>query len=304
MGGWKEGLSEGGDEAERIDRQKAAFGAETLAKLKDLNVLIVGMRGVGIEAAKNLILSNVGSVVAWDPEPTEPRDLGCNFYLTAAHAAAGAPRAEASLPQLKSLNPFCKVESYDGALDDAYLTQADVAGTGKPFTAIIVTRLLPKAELFRINAVARANNCVFLLAATNGVTASIFSDFGSAHHITDYNGEPTETYAVANVEVMDKHPILKVSGVEDGSQIVVVSFASDVATSDGLADGETIELDDFTGQLASLQGRQFKVKRAAFLSCVPKQSPHNLISRDESERLLVFSGRKRLRSASRTRRFW
>lgn len=34
-------------EAERIDRQKAAFGHDTIARLKDLNVLIIGIGGVG-----------------------------------------------------------------------------------------------------------------------------------------------------------------------------------------------------------------------------------------------------------------
>ena len=72
MTGWKTGLADEADgEAARIDRQKAAFGAETLAKLKDLNVLVVGCRGVGVEAAKNLILSNVGAVVMWDPEVSQ-----------------------------------------------------------------------------------------------------------------------------------------------------------------------------------------------------------------------------------------
>ncbi len=266
MGGWKVGESEGGTEQERIDRQKAAFGAETLAKLKDINVLIIGMRGVGVESAKNLILSNVGSVIVWDPEPTTARDRGTNFYLTAEHVAAGTPRAEGSLAQLKSLNPYCKVEMYSGELDDAYLNQTDVAGTGKPFTAVIVSSLLPKAELFRINNVCRGNHSVFLLAATNGVAASLFSDFGPEHTITDDNGEPVETYAISNAEVMEKHPILKVQGVEDGAKIVVLSFASDVATSDGLADGDTIELDDFSGPLAAFQGRTLKVKRVVFNS--------------------------------------
>eukprot|EP01048_Picozoa_sp_COSAG05_P030361 COSAG05_NODE_10499_length_562_cov_1.053996_1_plen_56_part_10 len=49
MGGWKKGVQAADEEAERVDRQKAAFGAETLAKLKDINVLVVGMRGVGVE---------------------------------------------------------------------------------------------------------------------------------------------------------------------------------------------------------------------------------------------------------------
>ena len=35
--------------------------------MKDINVLVIGMRGVGVETAKNLILSNVGSVTVHDP---------------------------------------------------------------------------------------------------------------------------------------------------------------------------------------------------------------------------------------------
>jgi tRNA A37 threonylcarbamoyladenosine dehydratase len=157
MGGWKAGMEKDA-EADRVDRQKAAFGAETLAKLKDLNILIVGLRGTGVETAKNLILSNVGAVVVWDPERTAIRDLGTNFYLTEEHAAVGAVRSEACLEQLKSLNPFCKVEAYNGEISDEYLLQADVNGTQKPFSAIVVTQLLPKAELFRINETARVNN--------------------------------------------------------------------------------------------------------------------------------------------------
>ena len=54
MGGWKKGVVAADGEADRLDRQKAAFGADTLSNLKDLNVLIVGLRGVGVEAAKAL----------------------------------------------------------------------------------------------------------------------------------------------------------------------------------------------------------------------------------------------------------
>ena len=50
MGGWKLGAAID-QEAERIDRQKAAFGHDTIARLKDLNVLIVGCAGVGKHCA-------------------------------------------------------------------------------------------------------------------------------------------------------------------------------------------------------------------------------------------------------------
>lgn len=34
-------------------------------------VLIVGLKGVGIETAKNLILAGPGAVTLWDDHPTE-----------------------------------------------------------------------------------------------------------------------------------------------------------------------------------------------------------------------------------------
>jgi len=38
-------------------RQIGTFGMETMGKLIKLDVLIVGMRGLGVETAKNLILA-------------------------------------------------------------------------------------------------------------------------------------------------------------------------------------------------------------------------------------------------------
>ena len=54
MGGWKLGAAID-QEAERIDRQKAAFGHDTIARLKDLNVLIVGCAGVGKHCAFSIL---------------------------------------------------------------------------------------------------------------------------------------------------------------------------------------------------------------------------------------------------------
>jgi hypothetical protein len=91
-------------ESERIDRQKAAFGHDTIARLKDLNVLVVGCAGVGVETAKNLILSNVGGVALWDDTPCSEVHRGSNFYVTPRHVEGGdVTLAEASLAELRSL---------------------------------------------------------------------------------------------------------------------------------------------------------------------------------------------------------
>ena len=81
LGAWKAAAGQVDDEQERVDRQKAALGEEGIAKLKDLNVFIIGCRGVGVETAKNLILSNVGGVLVWDPAACRTEDMGTNFYI-------------------------------------------------------------------------------------------------------------------------------------------------------------------------------------------------------------------------------
>ncbi len=46
----------------RYSRQNAALGADTTAKLSKMKVLIFGMRGIGVETAKNLTLQGAGSI--------------------------------------------------------------------------------------------------------------------------------------------------------------------------------------------------------------------------------------------------
>jgi hypothetical protein len=52
-------------------RQIGAFGIETMGKLINMRVIIVGIKGVGVEVAKNLILAGPGSVILCDNEVTE-----------------------------------------------------------------------------------------------------------------------------------------------------------------------------------------------------------------------------------------
>ena len=253
------------EEAERIDRQKAAFGHDTIARLKDLNVLIVGVGGVGVETAKNLILSNVGGVMLWDGRVCEEKDRGSNFYVRPEDVRS-VTLAKASLGELRSLNPFCRVDVLNCEKLEGEVLNGDVLGSGKPYAAVVVTMMLPKKELFLLNEIARKNGIAFIMALTNGVTSSIFSDFGPHHEITDATGEPTQTLAVSNVEVLDEKPkLLDVSGVREGEKVVIIT----VAQSDhGLEDGDVVVLEDMRGEMEGLNGKSVTVKRVAIASPV------------------------------------
>lgn len=93
-------------------RQIGTFGLETMGKLIKLKVLIVGMRGLGVETAKNLILAGPASVALYDPTIVSINDLGANFYLKESHVGH-VSRAAASFDQLQELNPYVKVSVLD-----------------------------------------------------------------------------------------------------------------------------------------------------------------------------------------------
>lgn len=52
-----------------------------MGKLIKMKVLIQGLRGLGVEIAKNLVLAGPAQVVLHDPTLTTLNDLGSNFYL-------------------------------------------------------------------------------------------------------------------------------------------------------------------------------------------------------------------------------
>ncbi len=63
---------------------------------------------MGVEVAKNLILAGPKQVTIYDPNIVTIEDVGRNFYCR--HEDVGKKsRAEASLTQLKDLNPNVNV---------------------------------------------------------------------------------------------------------------------------------------------------------------------------------------------------
>ena len=64
-------LSENREFMDLYSRQIGAYGLETMGRLVNMKVILVGLQGVGVETAKNLVLAGPGSVVLCDDHPTE-----------------------------------------------------------------------------------------------------------------------------------------------------------------------------------------------------------------------------------------
>ena len=126
-------------------RTAAALGVDTMKNLGSLTVLIIGLKGVGVETAKNLILTGPAGVTLYDDDKVEIADLGSNFYLTEENVGK-CSRSEACTKTLGELNPYCTVENKTGELDDKFI---------QSFGAVVITKTLSRKELCRINNLCR-----------------------------------------------------------------------------------------------------------------------------------------------------
>lgn len=110
--------------SEDLSRMEGTYGAEMIGKLKQMKILLVGLKGLGVETAKNLILAGPHTVTVHDDGAAKIADLGANFFLN--ESSIGAPRGESCLEQLKDLNPNVNVNLHTGHLEMDFLAQFNV----------------------------------------------------------------------------------------------------------------------------------------------------------------------------------
>jgi len=95
------------DEIALYDRQIRVWGLEAQNRIRSANVLLVGLKALGTEIAKNLILNGIGSITIVDHETVTEDDLGAQYFLR--DSDVGSNRVRAALPRLQELNPRVKV---------------------------------------------------------------------------------------------------------------------------------------------------------------------------------------------------
>lgn len=94
-------------------RQLYVLGHEAMKRMGASNVLIVGLKGLGVEIAKNIALAGVKSLTLYDPAPVEIADLSSQFFLTPEDV--GKPRHDATTPRVAELNAYTPVKIHDAS---------------------------------------------------------------------------------------------------------------------------------------------------------------------------------------------
>lgn len=88
-------------------RQLYVLGHDAMKRMSASNVLIVGLKGLGVEIAKNVALAGVKSISLYDPEPAQIADLSSQFFLRPEDV--GKPRAEVTAPRVAELNAYTPI---------------------------------------------------------------------------------------------------------------------------------------------------------------------------------------------------
>ena len=89
-------------------RQLYVLGHEAMRRMGASNVLVIGLKGLGVEIAKNIALAGVKSLTLFDPASVQISDLSSQFFLTPEDV--GKPRDEVTAPRVAELNVYTPVK--------------------------------------------------------------------------------------------------------------------------------------------------------------------------------------------------
>ena len=205
----------GNIDEQMYSRQIVLLGLETMEKISKLSILIIGQRGLGVEVAKNIIVSGPLKVSIFDPTPVEITDMGSNFYLN--EKDIGKRRDLSSLNHLIQLNEYVQIDYIKkNCIKEIY---NDIANN---FNIVVITEILPLNESIEINEICRKNNIKFIYSAICGLCSFIFDDFGDEHTIFDEFCEKANKFKIKNIKkCQDGHGLLEIYPEKEGENPLI-----------------------------------------------------------------------------------
>ncbi|KAJ8731090.1 hypothetical protein PYW07_004254 [Mythimna separata] len=168
-------------------RQLYVLGHDAMRRMANSDVLISGLGGLGLEVAKNVILSGVKSVTLHDERNCTIADLSSQFYLS--EQSIGQNRALASCEQLSELNHYVPTTAHTGPLTEDFL---------RKFSVVVLTGA-SWSEQERVAAITHANDIALVIADTRGLFSRVFCDFGPEFTVVDVTGENPVSAMIADI---------------------------------------------------------------------------------------------------------
>lgn len=193
-------------------RQLYVLGHEAMKRMGQSHVLVAGLRGLGVEIAKNIALAGVKSLTLFDPKPAALQDLSSQFFLRPEDV--GKPRASVTVPRVSELNPYTPVQEFSGADLTSDLSQL------KQFQVVVLTDTSLNDQI-KIADYCHDNGIYVVITDTYGLFGTIFTDFGKNFTVGDPTGENVNNGIIASVDESGLVTALDETrhGLEDGDWV-------------------------------------------------------------------------------------
>lgn len=172
-------------------RQLYVLGHEAMKRMSASNVLVAGLKGLGVEIAKNIALAGVKSLTLFDPAPVAIADLSSQFFLHTQDI--GKPRAQVTAPRVAELNAYSPVSVHEGSSLTSDLSQLD------RYQVVVLTNT-PLKDQIVIGDYCHSKNIYLVITDTYGLFGSIFCDFGKNFTVIDSTGENPISGIVAGID--------------------------------------------------------------------------------------------------------
>ncbi|KAK7538479.1 ubiquitin-activating enzyme E1 [Phyllosticta citribraziliensis] len=193
-------------------RQLYVLGHEAMKRMGSSNILVVGLRGLGVEIAKNIALAGVKSLTLFDPKPATIQDLSSQFFLHPEDV--GKPRASVTIPRVSELNPYVPIREHaakDLTSDLSLLKQ---------YQCVVLTDTTLRDQLL-IADFCHQNGIYVVISDTFGLFGHVFTDFGKNFTCGDPTGENPTSGIVAAIDEDGTVSALDETrhGLEDGDYV-------------------------------------------------------------------------------------
>ncbi|KAL9601085.1 MAG: hypothetical protein Q9219_002795 [cf. Caloplaca sp. 3 TL-2023] len=239
-------LKNGDIDESLYSRQLYVLGHEAMKRMGSSHVLVAGMRGLGVEIAKNIALAGVKSLTLFDPQPAVISDLSSQFFLHPEDV--GKPRATTTAPRVAELNAYTPV-----SVHPSESLTADLEGL-RQYQVIVLTGTSLKDQLI-ISEFTHKNGIYLVVADIYGLFGSIFTDFGKQFAIADPTGENPVSGIVANIDSEGLVSALDETrhGLEDGDY-VTFSEVQGMAALNGAEPRKVIVKGPYTFAIGDVSG--------------------------------------------------
>lgn len=127
-----------------MSRTSLLLGEESLARLQNAHVLVVGVGGVGAYAAEMIARAGVGRITLLDADCVEETNI--NRQLVALHSTLARPKVEVLGERLTDINPHLRLHTLCRYLE-AGEVEALLDDTSYDFVVDAIDTLAPKTAL-------------------------------------------------------------------------------------------------------------------------------------------------------------